>query len=240
MTFARNATRRAAARRLESEGAEKGNILITFLFILLVLVLAIGMALEFGTAYGVQTMRDNDVAIARETTLGSGFGLQLKSSDDPAQDLAYEIHKSLRENGCGGEVKLYFYEVGPTGSFDTKSLDDRDATRAMAYVAELNSTYSPAVFAQAYFGTLKLCSRTYCTLTPYAPLKTYKPASADASYNSGKIQVVTYAAGDTVEAPSVTTELLEASSMNEVSAGASLRTLKAAVPEAIKQANELF
>lgn len=226
------------------ERRERGNILVMFLLTLLALLLVTGFAAEMGTVYGVQSTHDSDVAVARETTLASGFGMRLKSSDDPALETAREVCASLRANGCSGKVTVYWYEAGPRSAAWSSFAASAGAarTRAAAYCAVLDTEWKPAVFSESVFGGLHLTSKTSCSLTPYAPKETYKPADSASSYNTGRVQVVEFAAGTAADASEdkLARSTLPESDMASATASGTLRMLKAAVDDAVEQAEALW
>lgn len=149
--------------------SEKGNIAPLVVVSALLLLTVLSFAIDQGLAYGQKLKQEDVLEQMRLTCMDAAFGLSLKNSENPGQDIAEKALQVARDEGFSGSVEVWFYEK-PRAEVST-------ATRFWAIGFQLQEE-SPTIFAKGWgLASIPVATWKVVTAEPYASKKVWRPKS---------------------------------------------------------------
>lgn len=188
---------------------EDGSVAVFTVLAVLVLAILLVLMIEISMIMSVKTAYDNDLNVAREATLESGFQMKLKNSDDPGYDIAVKLASSLKSNGYEGKATVAFKELSRdeifAGTTAAVSMEDTERVRCLAYQIILSDPYrSLTVPGANLLGNAVVKAGTECGICPYGMYYVYRPAELRESPGAGTEQVYEIDCSNNVEDDAVT------------------------------------
>ena len=98
-------------KRKASVKDERGSIAPLAVIVSLVLVAALGFAINHGVAYAVKTHQEQAIDAARAACMDAAGAIPAKYADNPGKTLANTIAQSVREQGVTAPLAVWFYEA---------------------------------------------------------------------------------------------------------------------------------
>lgn len=147
---------------------ELGNMLPLVVVSTLVLFAVLAFSVDQGIAYAVKARQENALDAARSACMEASFALAAKNAEDPGALVAECVVRTLREEGCEGQVSVWFYEA------PAELLPSSERLWVIGMQVE---GQSETVFARGYgIDALPVASCKVVTARPYAGERVWRPA----------------------------------------------------------------
>lgn len=165
-------------RTYGSPAAEKqsGNALVYGIFWTFALMLALGLVLDLGGAFGTAIHDNSMMQVTREETQSTGNGFLVKNSDDPTRALATQVAQSLRDQGFDGEIEIDVWEPkrGDTRAGKTLPADKR----VLVYEIHLSTTSPTWALKTLGMDSIPISTSGTWSLTLYSNSTAWRPIDA--------------------------------------------------------------
>ena len=154
-------------KRLGAAGRERGSIAPLAIVSIFVLMAIMAAAVDVGIAYCAKSHQEQALDAARASCMDAVTSQQAKYDDDPGEFLADSIASSVRSQGVGGDLTVWFYEA-PKGSVPES---ERLWVIGMQVAEEV-----PTIFGKGFgFDSVNAASYRVVQATPYASQKVWRP-----------------------------------------------------------------
>lgn len=144
----------------------------------ILLIVAVFMPLMFGfLAFGVDAVQAIEKKASQESVLQvaqnlrttPAITLQAKNAEDPGGLIAETVMSTLRNEGYGGAIEVWFYEAGASDGLD-------DPSRRLYAFEAVTTEDVPTSFARLFgIDFMKVRSSFVASSQPYAEFETWKP-----------------------------------------------------------------
>lgn len=154
-------------KRLGAAGRERGSIAPLAIVSIFVLMAIMAAVVDVGIAYCAKSHQEQALDAARASCMDAVTSQQAKYDDDPGEFLADAIASSVRSQGVGGDLTVWFYEA-PKGSVPES---ERLWVIGMQVAEEV-----PTIFGKGFgFDSVNAASYRVVRATPYASQKVWRP-----------------------------------------------------------------
>ena len=154
-------------KRLGAAGRERGSIAPLAIVSIFVLMAIMAAAVDVGIAYCAKSHQEQALDAARASCMDAVTSQQAKYDDDPGEFLADAIASTVRSQGVGGDLTVWFYEA-PKGSVPES---ERLWVIGMQVAEEV-----PTIFGKGFgFDSVNAASYRVVRATPYASQKVWRP-----------------------------------------------------------------
>lgn len=154
-------------KRLAAARCERGNIAPLAIVSIFVLVAIMAAAVDVGIAYCAKSHQEQALDAARASCMDAVTSQQAKYDDDPGGFLADVIASTVRSQGVGGDLTVWFYEA-PKGSVPES---ERLWIVGMQVAEEV-----PTIFGKGLgFDSVSAASCRVVRAAPYASQKVWRP-----------------------------------------------------------------
>lgn len=90
---------------------ERGSIAPLAVAVCLVLVAALGFAVDHGVVYAIKTQQEQAIDAARSECMDASGAVPAKYADNPGLSLANTIAQTVRNQGVSAPLTVWFYEA---------------------------------------------------------------------------------------------------------------------------------
>lgn len=90
---------------------ERGSIAPLAVMVCLVLVVALGFAVDYGMVYAVKAYQEQALDAARQACMDASGAVPAKYADNPGLTLANRIVQTVRDQGVSAALTVWFYEA---------------------------------------------------------------------------------------------------------------------------------
>lgn len=125
---------------------EEGNVTLTFIFSVILILLLFSFAIDFGLFFAKEQVQQNTLSIALDEQKGESSGFLYMSLDNPAEEISESICSSLRRNNMNGDIDIYVQEAMKGATYDSTILPDNK--RALAICVLYTDTYNPVMLGR--------------------------------------------------------------------------------------------
>lgn len=164
------------------ERAPKGQILITFVLALALIIMGTGLAIDVSRAWQLDTDELSMLSRAKDNALTNLN--YIKFSANPADATADMLAKTMSREGYTGRLEVWYYEVpnGTAVAHNGRQVEATDADRYAAVLMQTSDT-SPTVLSKmmGIDGIPIRNIQTY-TLHSYATVQVWRPSSTLGGY----------------------------------------------------------
>lgn len=148
--------------------SECGNMLPLVVVSALVLFAVLAFSIDQGIAYAAKVRQENALDAARAACMDASFALVAKNADDPGALVAERVVRTLRDQGCGGSIVVWFYEA---------PAEDLPVSERLWAIGMQVRGEAETVFARGYgIEGLPVASWRVMTAVPYAGERAWRPA----------------------------------------------------------------
>lgn len=149
---------------------ECGNIAPLAVVSALVLFAVLAFSVDQGIACMAKVQQENALDAARSACMDASFALAAKGEERPGALVAQQVVDTLRSEGYGGGVSVWFYEV-PSGEVP-------DWRRIWGIAVQMQEEI-PTVFARGFgIDSLPVASKRIVMAEPYADTVTWRPRNS--------------------------------------------------------------
>lgn len=149
---------------------ESGNITITFVILILIISVLLVGVLDFGGALTRHTVMQDKLEVAVDnSSKTSSTSMYVKNQTNPEREIATEVVKSLRANGCDDKVDVWVKEASQSQVGDA-------ASRVIGVWVEVSGTYHPMT-AGNVIGDMEVKNADGFYLTPYSADSAWRPGN---------------------------------------------------------------
>ncbi len=146
-----------------------GNVLLMTAAFLPMLFAVLAFGTDAVLAVEAKAAQESALQTVQELRMAPAVTLRAKNADDPGAVIAERVMSSLRDEGYGGAVEVWFYEAGPSDGLT----DER--RRLYAFEVRVEDLV-PTAFARLFgVESMPVASSFSAASQPYAEFAVWKP-----------------------------------------------------------------
>lgn len=161
-----------AERASAASGRERGSVIPLYVMAVPIIMVILSMGIDLATIYAYGIYQDSNIRTAYADVSEMGKTIEIKNSDTPGHCLARSVFASLRSQGFDGDIDVSFYEA-PSKDMPTQ------AKRLIVYEIDTSQEYGLAFGKAIGMESVAVKADSAYAVIPYAPVVTWRPASAD-------------------------------------------------------------